>query len=64
MKRHPKPPMSRYRSPAYRQALVRLDTALEQNTPSDNHERIKLMRLAMFADVDRLLASGELKITK
>ena len=41
-----------------------MDDALEQNTPSDNSEKIRLMRLAMFGDVDELLASGTVKIPK
>jgi hypothetical protein len=64
MSRHQKPPQHRTQAPAYRQAFERLDEALEENTPSDNSEKIRLMRLAMFADVDRLQASGRLVIPK
>ena len=45
---------------AYRQAFERLDAALEENTPCDNREKIRLMREAYFADVDALQASGKL----
>ena len=55
---------SRNVPPPYRRAFERLDDALEQNTPSDNSEKIRLMRLAMFGDVDELLASGTVKIPK
>jgi hypothetical protein len=52
MNRHQKPPQPRCTNPAYRQAFERLDKALEENTPSDNYEKIRLMRQAAFADVD------------
>jgi hypothetical protein len=54
----------RLKSPAYRPAFERLDAALEENTPSDNYEKIRRMRLAYFADVDELQKSGSLKIPK
>jgi len=52
------------RNPAYRQAFERLDAALEENTPSDNSEKIRLMRAAHFADVDAYQKSGQLKLPK
>jgi hypothetical protein len=64
MNRRPKPPQHRCQSPAYRQAFERLDAALEENTPSNNYEKIRLMRLALFADVDRLHESGRIIIPK
>jgi len=64
MNRRQKPPQRRTQALAYRPAFERLDAALEENTPSDNSERIRLMRLAMFADVDELKKSGSLKIPK
>jgi hypothetical protein len=48
----------------YGPALTRLDTALAENTPSNNYERIRLMRMALFAEVDRLQASGKLVLPK
>ena len=48
----------RIKNPAYRPAFERLDAALEENTTYDNREKIRLMREAMFADVDRLQKSG------
>jgi UDP-N-acetyl-D-mannosaminuronate dehydrogenase len=62
MNRRQKSPQPRTQAPAYRQAFERLDAALEENTPSDNTEKIRLMRLAYFADVDELQKSGTLKI--
>jgi hypothetical protein len=41
------------RNPAYRQALQRLDEALEQNTPSDNSEKLDLMGQHLFGDLWR-----------
>ena len=64
MNRHRKSPQPRSQNPAYRQAFERLDEALEENTQSDNYEKIRLMRLAMFADVDKLKESGTLVIPK
>jgi hypothetical protein len=60
--RNPQP--LRMKSRAYRRVFERLDAALAENTLSDNYEKIRLMRLAMFADVDRLRASGKLIIPK
>ena len=62
MKRHPKHRQVNVRDPAYRQAFERLDVALEENTPFDNTEKIRLMRQAYFADVDALEKSGTVKI--
>ncbi len=64
MNRRKKSPQHRSHGPAYRQAFGRLDAALEENTPSDNYEKIRLLRLALFADVDKLQASGRIKIPK
>jgi len=64
MNRHPKPPQHRSKNPAYRQAFERLDAALEENTPHDNSHKIRLMRLAMFADVEKMQESGQIKIPK
>jgi len=64
MSRRRQPPPSRPKNPAYRQAFQRLDTALEENTPSDNREKIRLLRLAMFADVDALERSGTIILPK
>lgn len=60
MKRRQKPPRPFVLSPAYRQAIERLDAALEENTPCDNTELIRLLREAYFADVDAFVASGKL----
>lgn len=47
-----------------RDALRRLDEALEKNSGFSNAEKIRLMRKAMFADVDALVQSGKIKIPK
>ena len=62
MNRHPNHRQVNVHDPAYRSAFERLDLALEENTPSDNYEKIRLMRLAYFADVDALEKSGTLKL--
>ena len=54
MNRHQKQPYLKVRSLAYRQAFERLDEALEENTQSDNTEKIRRMRQAYFASVDAL----------
>ena len=64
MNRHQKPPPHRPKNPAWRPAFERLDAALEENTPFDNTEKIRLMRLALFADVDALEKSGTIKFPK
>jgi hypothetical protein len=64
MNRRNKPPQHRTKSPAYRQVFERLDAALEENTPFDNTEKIRLMRLAYFADVDALEKSGKVVFPK
>jgi len=64
MSRHQKHPRLFVRNPAYRQAFQRLDESLEVNVPFDNREKIRLMRRAMFADVDELLKSGQIKLPK
>ena len=62
MNRRAKPPPHRPRNPAYREAFARLDEALANNTQPDNAETIRLMRLAMFADVDALQESGTVEL--
>jgi tetrahydromethanopterin S-methyltransferase subunit G len=52
------------RNPAYREAFQRLDESLEQNSGFSNAEKIRLMRQAMFADVDELEKSGRIKLPK
>jgi len=37
---------------------------LAENTQTDNYEKIRLMRLALFADVDKLQQSGKIIIPK
>jgi hypothetical protein len=64
MNRRQKNQRLRCKIPAYRPVFERLDTALEENLPSDNHEKIRLMRLALFADVDALQKSGKLILPK
>ena len=64
MNRHQKHTQHLTKTPAYRQAFERLDAALEENAQSDNSEKIRLMRLAMFADVDKLQQSGRIKIPR
>lgn len=59
-----KPPQHRTKAHAYRQVFERLDAVLEKNTTLDNYEKIRRMRLALFADVDKLQASGRIKIPK
>ena len=62
MNRRHKPPQHRTKAPAYRPAFERLDAALEESKLFDNTEKIRLMRLAYFADVDALEKSGKLVI--
>jgi hypothetical protein len=62
MNRRQKSPPPRLKNPAYRQAFERLDNALEENAPCDNREKIRLLRLAMFADVDALEKSGKVVV--
>ncbi len=64
MNRRQKSPQPRPKNPAYRQVFERLDAALEENTPCDNTATIRLMRLALFADVDKLKESGRVVIPK
>jgi hypothetical protein len=64
MNRRKKALQHRSQSPAYRQAFERLDAALEENTPSNNYEKIRLMRLAMFADVDEYMKTHPLNLPK
>jgi hypothetical protein len=58
----PKPAPHRPRNAAYREAFARLDEALAKNTQPDNARTIRLLRLAMFADVDALQESGTVKL--
>jgi tetrahydromethanopterin S-methyltransferase subunit G len=64
MNRHQKHPRLVVRNPAYRQAFQRLDESLEQNSGFSNAEKIRLMRQALFADVDALEKSGTVKIPR
>ena len=64
MTRHSNPHNLKVRNPAYRPAFARLDEALEKNSGGSNAGRIKLMRQAMFADVDELQKSGKIIIPK
>ncbi len=43
-------------------ALEQIDAFLEQNNGRPNAELIRLLRKAMFADVDELEKSGEIKL--
>jgi hypothetical protein len=60
MNRRQKPIPPRIKNSAYRPAIERLDAALAENTLSDNYEKIRLMRVALFADVDALRESGKI----
>ena len=62
MNHRPKSPPPRLKIPAYRQAFERLDAALAENTPCNNIEKIRRLRIAMFGDVDALEKSGKIKI--
>jgi hypothetical protein len=62
--RHQKHPHPVVRNPAYREAFQRLDESLEENSGFSNAEKIRLMRQAMFADVDELRKSGRIKLPK
>jgi hypothetical protein len=62
MNHHQKHRHVNIRNPAYRQAFQRLDESLQQNSGFSNAEKIRLMRQAMFADVDALQKSGQLKL--
>jgi hypothetical protein len=56
--------ISQSSNPAYRQAFERLDEALEENTPSNNYEKIRLMRQAMFADVEEFVKTHPIILPK
>jgi hypothetical protein len=43
-------------------ALERIDDFLERTNEGSNAELIRMLRKAMFADVDELEASGEIKL--
>jgi hypothetical protein len=62
MNRRQKPFQPRIKNPAYRPAFERLDAALAENTPCNNIEKIRRLRIAMFGDVDALEKSGKIKI--
>ena len=62
MNRTRKSPQMRIKNPAYRQAFEWPDEVLEKNTVSDNSHKIRLLRMALFGDVDKLQASGTVKI--
>jgi hypothetical protein len=62
MNRRQKPFQPRIKNPAYRPAFERLDAALAENTPCNNIEKIRRLRIAMFGDVDTLEKSGKIKI--
>jgi len=64
MNHRPQLSSRRPKNAAYRQAFERLDESLEQNTQSDNSEKIRLLRMAAFSDVDAYQKSGTLKIPK
>lgn len=64
MNRRHTQPTPRPKNPAYRPAFERLDVALEENTPCNNVGKIRLLRLAMFGDVERLKESGRIIIPK
>jgi hypothetical protein len=64
MKHHQQPTLHRPQSRAYRSAFERLDAALEENIPSNNYEKIRLLRVAMFGDVDELQKSDPVEIPK
>ena len=64
MPRNGKIARSIVRNPAYHEAFQRLDETLEQNSGFSNAEKIRLMRQAMFADVDELEKSGRIKFPK
>ena len=51
MNRRQQSPSYPLKNPAYRPAFERLDAALEQNTPSDNSEKIELLGRHMFGDL-------------
>lgn len=62
--------MKRYRNrsarPGHRRrpptALERIDASLERNSEGSNAEMIRILRKAMFDDVDELEASSEVKL--
>jgi hypothetical protein len=62
MNRRKQSSQMRVKLPAYRQAFERLDAALAENTPCNNIEKIRRLRIAMFGDVDALEKSGKIKI--
>lgn len=64
MNRHQRISPRQSRNPAYRQAFERLDEALEENTPSDNREKIRLLRHVMFADVEEFVKTNPIILPK
>lgn len=53
MNRHQKPARPFARCPAYRQAIGKLEEALEKNAPSDNAEQLDLIAGHLFGDLWR-----------
>jgi len=51
-----------HRSQRPQSALERIDAFLERNNEGSNAELIRLLRKAMFADVEELEASGGVKL--
>lgn len=62
MNRHRRASQSQSEPPSFRRAFARLDEALDKNTEPDNAWKIRLMRMALFGDVERLEQSGTVKI--
>ena len=52
------------RNPIYSRAIQTLNDALEQNTEHPNVEKIRLLRIALFGDVEKLDQSGAVVIPK
>ena len=50
--------------PPRQSPLERIDAFLQRNNEGSNAELIRMLRKAMFADVDELEASGEIKLPK
>jgi hypothetical protein len=51
MNHRKKPPQHLVKNPAYRHAFERLDMALGKNTPSNDIEKIDMMRRILFGVV-------------
>jgi hypothetical protein len=48
----------------WRQAIQQLEDAIEQNSEHPNVEKIRLMRIAMFGDIDAMEKSGDIQLPK